>query len=174
MLIPGSVFKIRNYKLLRWTQKRKPICRPCKCVFLDWHSYNCHMLKHHANEENWKCDQCGKQLESTTGYKNHMLMHEEDKRKHACTHCNHRFLYKSQLKRHLESHAGGGHLTCASRACAGKTFLNKDTLKCHMEIHKKEKGFVDMRGVISTFSHSNIWVITFTDSIKTHMNVKMF
>ena len=97
------------------------------------------MLKHHANEENWKCDHCGKQLESTTGYKNHMLMHEEDKKKHACTHCNHRFLYKSQLKRHLESHACGDHLACASRACAGKTFLNKDTLKHYMKVHKKEK-----------------------------------
>ena len=146
MLIPGSVFEIKNYKLLRQTQKRKPICRPCKHELLDWHAYNCHMLKHHGNEENWKCDQCGKQLESTTGYKNHMLMHEEDKKKHACTHCNHMFLHKSQLKRHMESHAGGGHLTCASRSCAGKTFLNKDTLKQHMEVHKHEKKFCPHEG----------------------------
>ena len=75
-----------------------------------------------------------------------MLMHEEDKKQHASTQYNHRFLYKSQLKRHLESHAGGGHLTCASRACADKMFLNKDTLKHHMEVHRKGKYFCPHEG----------------------------
>ena len=50
-------------------------------------------------------------------------------------------LYSSQFKRHMESHSGGGQLTCPSRACAGKTFHNKDTLKHHMEVHKGEKKF---------------------------------
>ena len=99
------------------------------------------LLKHHKAEDQWVCDMCGKQLESTSSYKNHMLMHEEDKKKHACTKCNHRFLYKSQLGRHMESHEGRHKLTCASRSCAGKTFQSKDTLKCHMEINKGEKNF---------------------------------
>ena len=141
-----SVFKITDYKLSHWTQKRKPICHPCKRGFLNWHAYNRHMLKHDQKEEQWKCDQCGKQLELTTGYKNHMLTHEEDKKKHVCTQCNHQFLYSSQLERHMESHSGGGKLTCASWACAGKTFHNKDTLKWHMEEHKKEKKFCQYEG----------------------------
>ena len=140
------LFEITDYKLSHHTQKRKLICHPCKRGFLDWHAYNRHMLKHHQKEDQWKCNQCGKQLESTTGYKNHMLMHEEDKKKHACKQCNHHFLYSSQLKRHMESHSGGGQLTCPLRACAGKTFHNKDTLKCYMEVHKGEKKFCKYQG----------------------------
>ena len=64
------------------------------------------------------------------------------KKKHVCTQCNHQFLYSSQLKRHMESNSGGGKLTCASRACAGKTFHNKDTLKWH----KKEKKYCKYLG----------------------------
>ena len=46
----------------------------------------------------------------------------------------------------MESHSGGGKLTCASRACAGKMFHNKDTLKWHMEAHKKEKKYCKYLG----------------------------
>ena len=124
-----SVFEITNYKLSHQTQRHKPIYRPCKRGFVDWYSYNRHMLRKHSGEDEWQCNQCDKKLESISGYRNHMLVHEEDKKKHVCTKCTHRFLYKSQLKRHMESHADGGSLTCVSRGCAGKTFQNKDTLK---------------------------------------------
>ena len=134
-----SVFEITNYKLSHQTQRHKPICRPCKRGFVDWYSYNRHMLRKHSGEDEWQCNQCDKKLESISGYRNHMLMHEEDKKEHVCTKCTHRFLYKSQLKRHMESHADGGSLTCASRGCVGKTFQNKDTLKQHMEVHRAEK-----------------------------------
>ena len=78
-------------------------------------------------------------------------MHEEDKKKHACKQCNHGFLYSSQLKRHMESHSVGAQLTCPSRACAGKTFNNKDTLKHHMEVHKGEKKFCKYQGCDKLF-----------------------
>ena len=104
-------------------------------------------MHHHKAEDEWVCNVCGKQLESTLGYWTHMLMHEEDRKKHVCPQCPIRFLYKSQLDRHMLSHSTTAHrLTCPSRDCAGKTFLNKDMLKRHMEIHKGEKKYCTVEG----------------------------
>ena len=147
-IIVESVFKIEHYKLSHHTKWRKPICSLCKHGFQDWLKYKWHMMCHYKAEDEWVCDVCGKQLESTAGYWTHMLMHEEDKKKHVCPQCPIRFLYKFQLNQHMQSHSTTARrLTCPSCDCAGKTFLNKDTLKRHMEIRKDEKSTVQLRVV---------------------------
>lgn len=116
-------------------------------MFQDWSAYNQHMMHHHKAEDEWVCNVCGKQLESTLGYRTHMPMHEEDMKKHVCPQCPIKVLYKSQLKRYVLSHDTTGHrLTCPSHHYTGKTFLNKDTLKRHLEIHKGEERYCTFEG----------------------------
>ena len=123
-----SVFGMRHYSLKK-RQKCKPICTICKKGIRLLTEQAEHWKHRHADKDEYKCKQCGKEFSLASNYKKkHVLLHQEEKKKIVYEECGQRFSYPSQLKSHLEVHSPCKIHKCPSRSC-GKVFKYSDTLK---------------------------------------------
>ena len=63
-----SIFEVRHYGLTR-RQKCKPVCTICKKGFRSWKEQAEHWKHKHADKDEYKCKQCGKEFSSASNYK---------------------------------------------------------------------------------------------------------
>jgi len=79
-------------------------CPSCPEKFTSRRAYNAHTKREHF--PGYVCDQCGKTLQSYSGFIGHLQNHEPVKQ-FACPVCPERFSRKFRLKHHMAWHTGG-------------------------------------------------------------------
>ena len=113
-------------------------CDLCDQTFKRIRSLNTHReLKHGEVKKAFLCSDCGRCLESYTGYKQHLAKHgasEYIKRNYTCLHCEKSFRSPADLKMHEVVHTKSKNFTCD--ICKA-TFTQKSSLKDHYNVHTK-------------------------------------
>ncbi|EDV93194.1 zinc finger and SCAN domain-containing protein 31 [Drosophila grimshawi] len=104
-------------------------CPSCPEQFSSRRSYNAHTKREHF--PGYVCDQCGKTLQSYSGFIGHLQNHEPVKQ-FECPHCGERFSRKFRLKHHMAWHTGETPYQC--EVCS-KRFVHKVALYKHKMIH---------------------------------------
>jgi KRAB domain-containing zinc finger protein len=109
-------------------------CRFCDGV-MSKHSYNKHMARHLATDDDLTCEYCGKKLADKTSLAIHITTHTGD-RPFKCSQegCTQSFINKNLLNRHLRFH--GIEIETFSCTICNKTVASKYHLKFHMKTHK--------------------------------------
>lgn len=107
-------------------------CPSCPEQFSSRRSYNAHTKREHF--PGYVCDQCGKTLQSYSGFIGHLQNHEPVKQ-FECPHCGERFSRKFRLKHHMAWHTGETPYQC--EVCS-KRFVHKVALYKHKMIHDSE------------------------------------
>ncbi|EDW59250.1 zinc finger protein ZIPIC [Drosophila virilis] len=107
-------------------------CPSCPEQFSSRRSYNAHTKREHF--PGYVCDQCGKTLQSYSGFIGHLQNHEPVKQ-FECPHCGERFSRKFRLKHHMAWHTGETPYQC--EVCS-KRFVHKVALYKHKMIHDNE------------------------------------
>ncbi|KAH8417545.1 hypothetical protein KR222_001661 [Zaprionus bogoriensis] len=104
-------------------------CPSCPEQFSSRRAYNAHTKREHF--PGYVCDQCGKTLQSYSGFIGHLQNHEPVKQ-FECPHCGERFSRKFRLKHHMAWHTGETPYQC--EVCS-KRFVHKVALYKHKMIH---------------------------------------
>lgn len=107
-------------------------CPSCPEQFNSRRAYNAHTKREHF--PGYVCDQCGKTLQSYSGFIGHLQNHEPVKQ-FECPHCGERFSRKFRLKHHMAWHTGETPYQC--EVCS-KRFVHKVALYKHKMIHDNE------------------------------------
>ncbi|KAH8383286.1 hypothetical protein KR009_007719 [Drosophila setifemur] len=107
-------------------------CPSCPEKFTSRRGYNAHTKREHF--PGYVCDQCGKTLQSYSGFIGHLQNHEPVKQ-FACPVCPERFSRKFRLKHHMAWHTGETPYQC--EVCS-KRFVHKVALYKHKMIHDNE------------------------------------
>ncbi|XP_022211183.1 zinc finger protein 771 [Drosophila obscura] len=107
-------------------------CPSCPEKFGSRRGYNAHTKREHF--PGYVCDQCGKTLQSYSGFIGHLQNHEPVKQ-FACPECPERFSRKFRLKHHMAWHTGETPYQC--EVCS-KRFVHKVALYKHKMIHDNE------------------------------------
>ncbi|KAH8306221.1 hypothetical protein KR018_004773 [Drosophila ironensis] len=107
-------------------------CPSCPEKFNSRRGYNAHTKREHF--PGYVCDQCGKTLQSYSGFIGHLQNHEPVKQ-FACPVCPERFSRKFRLKHHMAWHSGETPYQCD--VCS-KRFVHKVALYKHKMIHDNE------------------------------------
>ncbi|KAH8283964.1 hypothetical protein KR054_005856 [Drosophila jambulina] len=107
-------------------------CPSCPEKFTSRRAYNAHTKREHF--PGYVCDQCGKTLQSYSGFIGHLQNHEPVKQ-FACPVCPERFSRKFRLKHHMAWHTGETPYQC--EVCS-KRFVHKVALYKHKMIHDNE------------------------------------
>lgn len=107
-------------------------CPSCPEKFTSRRGYNAHTKREHF--PGYVCDQCGKTLQSYSGFIGHLQNHEPVKQ-FACPVCPERFSRKFRLKHHMAWHTGETPYQCD--VCS-KRFVHKVALYKHKMIHDNE------------------------------------
>ncbi|ALC46264.1 CG7928 [Drosophila busckii] len=107
-------------------------CPSCPEQFSSRRAYNAHTKREHF--PGYVCDQCGKTLQSYSGFIGHLQNHEPVKQ-FECPHCGERFSRKFRLKHHMAWHTGETPYQCD--VCS-KRFVHKVALYKHKMIHDTE------------------------------------
>lgn len=107
-------------------------CPTCPEQFSSRRAYNAHTKREHF--PGYVCDQCGKTLQSYSGFIGHLQNHEPVKQ-FECPHCGERFSRKFRLKHHMQWHTGETPFQC--EVCS-KRFVHKVALYKHKMIHDNE------------------------------------
>ncbi|KAL7731169.1 hypothetical protein ACLKA6_014361 [Drosophila palustris] len=107
-------------------------CPSCPEQFSSRRAYNAHTKREHF--PGYVCDQCGKTLQSYSGFIGHLQNHEPVKQ-FECPHCGERFSRKFRLKHHMAWHTGETPYQC--EVCS-KRFVHKVALYKHKMIHDNE------------------------------------
>ncbi|XP_017037002.1 zinc finger protein ZIPIC [Drosophila kikkawai] len=107
-------------------------CPSCPEKFSSRRAYNAHTKREHF--PGYVCDQCGKTLQSYSGFIGHLQNHEPVKQ-FACPVCPERFSRKFRLKHHMAWHTGETPYQC--EVCS-KRFVHKVALYKHKMIHDNE------------------------------------
>ncbi|XP_017041819.1 zinc finger protein 771 [Drosophila ficusphila] len=107
-------------------------CPSCSEKFTSRRAYNAHTKREHF--PGYVCDQCGKTLQSYSGFIGHLQNHEPVKQ-FACPVCPERFSRKFRLKHHMAWHTGETPYQC--EVCS-KRFVHKVALYKHKMIHDNE------------------------------------
>ncbi|XP_017858044.1 PREDICTED: zinc finger protein 771 [Drosophila arizonae] len=107
-------------------------CPSCPEQFSSRRAYNAHTKREHF--PGYVCDQCGKTLQSYSGFIGHLQNHEPVKQ-FECPHCGERFSRKFRLKHHMAWHTGETPYQC--EVCS-KRFVHKVALYKHKMIHDSE------------------------------------
>ncbi|EDW83915.2 uncharacterized protein Dwil_GK13427 [Drosophila willistoni] len=107
-------------------------CPSCPEKFTSRRGYNAHTKREHF--PGYVCDQCGKTLQSYSGFIGHLQNHEPVKQ-FECPECGERFSRKFRLKHHMAWHTGETPYQC--EVCS-KRFVHKVALYKHKMIHDNE------------------------------------
>ncbi|XP_030370652.1 zinc finger protein 774 [Scaptodrosophila lebanonensis] len=107
-------------------------CPSCPEQFSNRRAYNAHTKREHF--PGYVCDQCGKTLQSYSGFIGHLQNHEPVKQ-FECPECGERFNRKFRLKHHMAWHTGETPYQC--EICS-KRFVHKVALYKHKMIHDND------------------------------------
>ena len=95
----------------------------------------------HKNAKQFKCNECNKKFNQSSGLKKHNSLIHSNERKYKCNECNKRFNRKYYLKSHRLIHSNERQFVCDWSQC-GQRFKTNSNLNRHKRIvHLKERPF---------------------------------
>ena len=106
---------------------------PCKRKFPTWHGLKIHLKSSHkytTADFALNCDTCGRKFSTKTSLENHI----ENAHYLKCGECDEKFQETHQLEAHIRRRHNKKVNKCDQ---CGREFRSADTLRLHMEIHKK-------------------------------------
>ncbi|CBY22451.1 unnamed protein product [Oikopleura dioica] len=106
---------------------------PCKRKFPTWHGLKIHLKSSHkytTADFALNCDTCGRKFSTKTSLENHI----ENAHYLKCEECDEKFQENHQLEAHIRRRHNKKVNKCDQ---CGREFRSADTLRLHMEIHKK-------------------------------------
>ncbi|XP_063152589.1 zinc finger protein 253-like [Candoia aspera] len=125
------------------TKREDDICRengkPYNCSFILPHE-NGSLTFHkrfHAEENPYKCMECGKSFRRSSQLTSHKKVHTGEK-PHKCVECGKSFRMSSSLTSHKRIHTGEKPYKCLD---CGKIFCENGSLTVHKRIHTGEKPY---------------------------------
>lgn len=114
-------------------QRKRYQCKMCPKNYSLPHHRAAHVRKHHLQERNHVCTECGKAFFTSTWLKEHILRHRGDRR-FQCEICMKTFYKKYDLTKHISTHTDVKENVCS---LCDKSFPNKCILKAHIKTHKE-------------------------------------
>ncbi|XP_065130619.1 uncharacterized protein [Paramisgurnus dabryanus] len=120
----------------REKKKRKKLnfhCEQCgKDLFTTTSNINVHM-RQHSEVKSFYCTECGHYFSTKQNLDAHKRIHTGEK-PYKCPHCEKRFRYKPHVKRHMRLHTNERLYQCSQ---CGKTFARSSYLKAHQNVHRE-------------------------------------
>ena len=137
----GSESKLELHKKSAHLGLKPFICDLCHEAFVTNSDKNSHIRRRHSKDKPYQCSNCAKTFGSTTLLEHHIARIHELRNCETCPYCGKIY---SRLQAHL--------LTCSVKGaeriahpCSGcdKTFLDKQSLKRHIEKGKCEEKYAN-------------------------------
>lgn len=126
--------KLQHLLEVHGIQRKRYQCKMCPKNYSLPHHRAAHVRKHHLQERNHVCTECGKAFFTSTWLKEHILRHRGDRR-FQCEICMKTFYKKYDLTKHISTHTDVREHVCS---VCDESFPNKCILKAHVKTHKED------------------------------------